>query len=196
MLTVWKKLRNFVGMELDSDKTPKKVKSIYARGADDGFLLGLYLSVLFLLTVAAVYVAFADVLVVAMIIGVPFLTYFFLRRTHVAAHGLTSFSALWMQGITMFACGSLIFGTVSFVYLRWIEPGFLGDVLRMGIDYYRASPVEAANAIADELQSVIDNNAVPSALNVSLGWMWLGMFSGSILSMAVAVVVRIRKVRC
>ena len=121
---------NFKG---NGDETsPKKTKNIYARGADDGFWLGLYFSVLFGVTVVSLSLPLLNIIAVAMALGVPFLTYFFLRRTHVAAHGMTLFSALWMQGITMFACGCLIFGAVSFTYLRWIDPEFLVRVLRMG----------------------------------------------------------------
>lgn len=185
-------------MERKSDKmggSSKNIKNIYARGADDGFWLGLYLSVLFFLTVFALKVPVLNIAAGAMALGVPFLTYFFIRRTHVAAHGMTVFSALWMQGITMFACGCLIFGAVSFVYLRWIDPGFLVRMLELGVEYYRASPSESAHLLADEFQMIIDSKVIPSALNIAFGWMWLGMFSGSILSMIVAGIVRIKKVK-
>lgn len=95
----------------------------------------------------------------------------------------------------MFACGCLIFGAVSFVYLRWIDPGFLVRMLETGVEYYSASTSESAHILADELQMIIDSKAVPSALNIAFGWMWLGMFSGSILSMVVAGIVRIKKVK-
>ncbi|MDE6528469.1 MAG: DUF4199 domain-containing protein [Muribaculaceae bacterium] len=176
-------------------KSPKKIKNIYARGADDGFWLGLYFSVLFGLAVASLQVPVLNIFAGTMALGVPFLTYFFLRRTHVAAHGMTVFSALWMQGITMFACGSLIFGTLSFVYLRWIDPGFLARVLQAGVDYYSASPAESSQMLASEFQMLLDSKMMPSALNVAFGWMWLGMFSGSVLSMLVAALVKLKKVK-
>ena len=84
------------------------VKNIYARGADDGFLLGVY------------FVVLAS----AMAVGVPVVCYIFMRRSQRAAHGLLTFSALWMQGIVTFACGSLIFGAAGLVYLKWIDPQF------------------------------------------------------------------------
>ena len=171
-----------------------KVKSIYKRGADDGLWLGLYFCAMFALSVCSLSVPAVNAVVAVMALGVPFLTYFFLRRTHVAAHGLTQFSALWMQGIVMFACGCLIFGFAGIVYLRWIDPGFMQRVLQMGVDFYRSSDNEAAQIMADEFQKVIDTKSVPSAADVVLGWMWLGMFSGSMLSMLEAGLVRIRKV--
>lgn len=177
------------------DNAPRKIKNIYARGADDGFWLGLYFSVLFGVSVVSLSVPVLNIVAGAMALGVPFLTCFFLRRTHVAAHGMTVFSALWMQGITMFACGSLIFGTVSFIYLRWIEPGFIARVLQMGVDYYSASTSEGSQMMASEFRMILDSKMMPSALNVAFGWMWLGMFSGSLLSMLAAAVVKLKKVR-
>ena len=181
----------------ESGATPphKHNKNIYARGADDGFWLGLYLCVIFALAVASLTVPVLNIPAAAMALGVPFLTYFFLRRAHIAAHGLTVFSALWMQGITMFACGSLIFGAASFVYLRWIDPGFILRVLQTGVDVYNASPSEGAHMLASELQMIINSKAIPSALTVVFGWIWLGMFSGSILSMLTAAIVKLRKIK-
>lgn len=175
-------------------EAPRGVKNIYARGADDGFWMGLYFTALFGLTVASLDFPAANILAAVMVLGVPFLTYFLLRRTHVAAHGMTVFSALWMQGIVMFGCGSLILGCVSFVYLRWIEPGFMARVLQAGIDYYSAIDSDPARAVADEFRMIVKGNAIPSALNVTMGWMWLGMFSGSLLSMLTAGIVRMRRV--
>lgn len=171
------------------------IKNIYARGADDGFWLGVYFSALFGLTVTAMSVPLVNIIVGAMVLGVPFLTYFFLRRTHVAAHGMTVFSALWMQGIVMFACGCIILGLVIFVYLRWIDPAFMSRVLQAGLDYYSRLPGEGAKEMYDQLRMIADSNAIPTPLNMAMGWMWLGMFSGSLLSMLVAAVVRLRKVR-
>ena len=87
-----------------------KPKNIYARGADDGAWMGLYLVAIFGCLAASSVAPIASVPAVVLMLGVPFLTYYFLRRTHRAAYGLTQFSALWMQGIVMFACGALIFG--------------------------------------------------------------------------------------
>jgi len=132
--------------------------------------------------------------IVADALGVPFLTYFFLRRTHVAAHGMTVFSALWMQGIVMFACASLIFGAIAFVYLRYVNPGFVAMVFEYLADFYRQTGDEGAGALADELQTVIDKNAYPRPAVIVIGEMWSVMFSGSLLSMVVGALARIKRV--
>ena len=187
----------FALMEQNRQSAPKgKIKNIYARGADDGALMGLYFVVLFVFMVLSPSVSFAGLAGMSMILGVPFLLYYFLRRTHRCAHGMTVFSALWMQGITTFACGALIFGFASFVYLKWIDPGFIRSMLEMAVGYYQDLPDSDGQyaMMADDLSIILKNNAVPSAPAIVIAWMWLIVFSGSLLSMLVAAVVKMRKV--
>lgn len=185
-------------MKLDKsdngDERGQQQRSIYERAATDGAWLGLYFTVMFALSVGALYVGLLNIPVIAMALMVPFLTYRFLRRTHVDCHGLTTFSALWMQGIVMFGCGSLIFSAAAYVFMRWIHPGFITDTLRMGIEFYRNAPMDDGADIADMFQEILDNRLLPSPMDISLMWLWLGTFSGSILSMFVAIIARIRRV--
>lgn len=169
-------------------------KNLYARGADDGLWLGLYLCTLFLVCAWSLSVAMLNLLALAMIAGVPVLVYVFLRRTYTAAHGLSSFSALWMQGIVTFACGCLIFGAFSFIYLRWIDPGLLTRAIASAIKALQATPVEGSANMVSELEFIAANPVLLAPLNITFGWMWLGMFSGSLLSMLVAIVVRLTRV--
>lgn len=175
--------------------TAKRPKNIYTRGADDGFWLGLYLCALFFVCTASLTTAWLNVVAFALMAGVPPLIYFFLRRTHLAAHGMTVFSALWMQGIVTVACGCLILGAISFIYLRWIDPGLIMRALQQAIEVYEATPGEGAEAMAEELRMISNAKAILAPLNVAFGWMWLGMFSGSLLSMLMAGVVKLRRVR-
>lgn len=171
-----------------------KPKTIYARGADDGLWMGLYVTGAMALVCGSLFTSWLQIPAMAVAFGVPFLTYFFLRRTHVAAHGMTVFSALWMQGIVMFACASLIFGAVAFVYLRYVNPGFIQAVFAYLIDFYGGMEEEGAQALADELRMVADSNAYPRPAVLVLGEMWTVMFSGSLLSMVVGALARIKRV--
>lgn len=172
-----------------------KVKNIYARGADDGLWLGICLMSSFVLMALSLKFPLLNLGALALMLSVPFLTYFFLRRTHMAAYGLVSFSGLWMQGITMFACGSLLLGLASFVYLRWLDPGFMVRALQMGIDYYSELPSESGQVLADELRMIADSGAMPAPSMIVMVWMWMTMFSGSVLSLIVAGLVKAQKVR-
>ena len=133
----------------------------------------------------------AGIPMTALVLGMPFLVYFFLRRTHEAAHRLSLFSALWMQGIVMFACASLIFGAVAFIFLRWIDPGFLKGVLATVAEVYRDSEQESSRMLAEESDMILRRGVMPSTSQVVMSLMWMVVFSGSILSMACAMFVKI-----
>jgi len=175
----------------DSGKRPR---SIYERAASDGAWLGLWFVALFGLSVAALRIAPINILVMVMAMLVPFIVYRRLRRTYVDSHGLTTYSALWMQGILTFGCGSLILGAAAFIFMRWIYPDFIIDTLRAGIEFYRNESSGAGADIADEFQAIIDHRLIPTPFTIAMAWMWLGLFSGSVLSMLLAAVARIAKV--
>lgn len=171
-----------------------KVRSIYERAGSDGAWLGLWFTALFGLSVVSMRAALVNVVVLAMALMVPFIAYRFLRRTYVDSHGLLTYSAIWMQGILTFAAGSLILCAVTYVFMRWIYPDFILDTLRMGIEFYRNEPTGAGAELAGEFQTIIDRRLTPSPFTVSMVWMWLGLFSGSVLSMFLAMIVRVTKV--
>ena len=100
-------------------------KSVYKRGADDGLFFGIYLIIMFFSSAFSMAVPFAGLLSIILVLGVPFLIYRFLRRSYVNDSGTTQFSALWVQGITTFFCGSLISGIAALVYMQWVNPDFI-----------------------------------------------------------------------
>lgn len=175
----------------DGSRAPR---SLYERAAGDGAWLGLWFTVLFLLSVASMKMALLNIIVLTMALMVPFIAYRFLRRTYVASHGLMSFSAVWMQGILTFAAGSLILCAAAYIFMRWIYPDFILDTLRLGIEFYEHEPGGAGADLAAEFRAIIDNRLVPSPVSIAMVWLWLGLFSGSVLSMFLAAVVRIAKV--
>lgn len=126
--------------------------------------------------------------------GVPFLLYRWLRRTYVEARGTLTLSALWLQGIVIFMCGMMISAIVSLVYLKFIEPGFIVDRLNDVIELYSSSPVEELQEIATVLTNMIEQKVVPSTGSIVMEMVWLGVFSGSILSLIVGLLTRSRKV--
>lgn len=172
------------------------MKNIYARGADDGAWMGLCLVALGGCMAGAMKVSLLSVPALALMAAVPVMTWFFLRRTHIAAHGMTVFSALWMQGITTFGCAALIFGLAAFAYLKWVDPDFIATVISTAAGYYESidDPTGEAAAMAGELEAIVRNNAVPPSGSIVLAWMWLIVFSGSLLSMLVTAIVKMRGV--
>ncbi|MCC8070631.1 MAG: DUF4199 domain-containing protein [Bacteroidales bacterium] len=169
------------------------IKSPYRRGADDGFYFGLYLSALFLASVCAVKTPFFAFVTMLMMLGVPFIIYYFLRRTYVVERGTSLLSALWMQGIMIFICGSLISGVVAIVYLKWVDPDFVINLVKEARDIYRESDWPQAEETANILQRMIDNHLVPSAISLVIEMIWFSVFTGSLLSVLMGLLARARK---
>ena len=115
-------------------------KSIYTRGAEDGAWMGLlFIAAVALQTLAQgslLATLIADVLLVA----VPAVLWVMLRRSYRYDRLLTTFSGLWMHGIMVFLCGSLILGLVAFMYMRFINPGFIYAQARLAVDLYSQIP--------------------------------------------------------
>lgn len=169
--------------------------SPYRRGADDGFVFGLYLAATFLAMVLASRLPLLGLISLLMCAGVPVFIYIRLRRSFTADNGHTLLSSLWMQGIVTFACGSLIAGAVATAYLKWIEPDFIISKLREAIDFYAGSGWSRGEEVAETLRRMIDMHLVPSAVAIVVEFIWLSVFSGSLLSLLMALLARSRPVR-
>lgn len=182
---------------MSSDITESiKAKSPFRRGADDGIIMGLLLvAVFFTGTLSFSYTLASDLTPILMLAGVPLLTYFLLRRSYVRDNGMTLFSSLWMQGIVTFFCGSLILAIVMYVYMRWGNPGFMREMVIRMSEFYDSMPeTPQSREVSQIFHTMLDENVFPSAINVAIESIWLGVFSGSFLSMLAALAARARRV--
>ena len=175
-----------------TDKT--NTKNIYARGADNGLWLGLLFLAIFGCAAGSLTIGALNIAVMGLAVTVPFVAHYGMGRTVVVSRGLVAYSGLGMQGIVAFACGSLILGMGSFIYMRFVNAGFITEVLNYGIDFYKSTGTPGGREMAADLTSVIENNLVPRPQDVVLMWMWGAIFSGSLLSMLLALVARARRV--
>lgn len=133
-------------------------------------------------------------LCVVLMLSVPFVIYSYQRRSYLRDNGHTILSSLWVEGITTFFCGSLLSGIIQVIYLKWIDPGFILSQMQQMITLYRDSGLQNGTELADLLQQLIDNHAVPSAISIVIEMIWLAVFSGSLLSVLMALLVRARPI--
>ncbi|MCM1029253.1 MAG: DUF4199 domain-containing protein [Pseudoflavonifractor sp.] len=166
--------------------------SPYKRGADDGFIFAIYLTVMFFTSIYSASVALLSLLTIGLMVGVPFIIYFFLRRAYVEEHGTTIMSGLWMHGIMIFLCGGLLSSAVAFIWLRWIQPTYIVDQLHAIIELYEDSGWDRGEEIASVLKEMIKQGVVPGAISIAMEMLWLGVFTGSLLSALMALLVRAR----
>ena len=171
-----------------------EVKSIYRVGAENGVGFGIYLTVLSIMLMYgfdSVLLMYASIV---LFLGIPGVVYFYMRRYHVAAHGISQFSALWMLGILIFLFGSLICGCVTYIWMQYIEPTFIYDQVQMAIKLYETVPGENARILVDVLERAVENHMLPSAIDIVIEMIMLTTFVGSIVSMILSAVVRMKRV--
>lgn len=177
----------------DMDSNELRQRSPYKRGADYGAVFGVYLSVLFLLTAYSLEIPGFSILAFFLMLFVPVIIYVMLRRSYVADMGKTIFSSLWMEGIVIFACGSMIAAVVAIVFMRWIEPDYIERTLRSVIEMYGSGIMgERGTEVAEILQAAIDQKRVPKPIELVIDMLWLEVFTGSMLSMLMALLVQAR----
>ncbi len=170
-------------------------RSVYRRGADDGFIFGAYLCVLILLLGYTPYVPWCSLPALLLMMFVPVVIYRMLRRSYVRDFGLTTFSELWLQGIVTFVCGSLLMAAMAYVFMRFLKPDFVVEQVKAAAELYRSMPDNASQNMAHMLDLTIERKMLPAPIYVVVELMLISIFTGSILSMIITWAVRLRRVR-
>lgn len=169
--------------------------SPYKRGADQGFMFGLYLSVMFLSWVFAATYPWLVFITFLMAVGVPVYTFRALRSTVVAEHGTTPMMSLWVQGITMMACGALICAAVILVWFKWIDPNFIASQLQSLVDIYNDTEDPSLANTARIASLLLEKNAIPPPSTWMLAFWLFTVFTGSLLSCLMAILARAMRTR-
>lgn len=167
-----------------------KTKSIFRRAAEDGMTMGGYFILLFAAIVADPSSAMLSALALALILGTPFIAYRLLKRNFIASGKALTFSAVWFEGIIMFICGSIFLALGSYIFLRIISPSFLSSQITLLADTYSARGNPSLQEIGATFRKMIDLHFVPRPIEISVSLAWLGAFSGSMLSLVLAGIVK------
>lgn len=170
-------------------------KTVYRRGADDGFYFGLYLVALFFASAFSLTMPFAGLLSTVMMLAVPFVIYHFLRRAYIECEGKSQFSELWLHGIVIFFCGGLIAGVVAVVYMRWIAPDFIINQANIAIGIWEEANMPQADELAKTMKLAIEQKMIPTPIQLVIEMLWLQVFTGSLLSMLLSAIIRSIKIK-
>lgn len=171
-----KKMCNFAGM----------IQSPYRRGADDGFIFGIYLTVMFFASILAGSFAPLSLLAFVMMVGVPVVIYRFMLSYHRMLGASGSFAMLWMQGVVIFFCGILIAGTALVVYMKWIHPGFIAEQLAAVAALKDTMPGSQMDFAADVAAKMLEAKFIPTPIDIVTEMIMLAIVSGSLLSMTLS----------
>lgn len=167
--------------------TDKKIiTSPYRRGADDGFIFGIYLSLMFFSSIFASRLPLLGLLSFGLIIAVPAIIFLFIRRYDRELQGCATFPMMWMQGVVIFICGMLISGTLLVIYMKWIEPDFVLNQLKNLVEVGRQAPGTSLEEAADMAEQLIEANFIPSPIAIVSELIMAAIVSGSILSILIS----------
>lgn len=167
-----------------------KPKSVFRRGAEDGVKFGIYLSIMFLCVAFSTSIPLLGFLSTLMALGVPVFAYITLNKGYRENGCFYTFSELWSYGIILFACGAMIMALTIVVFTSWIYPTFVYDQCLIAIDAYKSLNTPEAYKIAKTLQQVVDQKSLPSPFNIAWSIFTFSVFSGSILSIIFAPIIR------
>lgn len=158
-------------------------QTVYSLGARQGLWAGAYFSIIFLLQSVGSASFFSLLCGNLMVLAVPFVLYYLLRKRYKCRGCRASFSEVWMHGIMIFLCGSLILALVSLIFLRYIDPDFIYRETDRVIDLYRSVDNPTTAQFADILEAARKTNTLPSPMQCAMALLWFASFSGAVLSL-------------
>jgi hypothetical protein len=165
-------------------------QSFFGHSANDGAVLGILLAAFAIFMMLSTTNGFFVLIGFAIFIAVPFLIYNFLKRAYINSNYNATFSMLWLQGINTFICGGLIMALAIFVYLRFIEPNFITDQISQMIDLLNETGDAGSASLASSLETLMKNKQLPTPISVAFSNMFSVVFTGSLLSAVVSLIVR------
>lgn len=158
-------------------------QSPYRRGADDGFLLGIYFTAMFFASIYSSVLPILSLAALLLMAGVPVAAWILMRRYQRAEQWEASFPMLWMQGVMMFMCGMLIAGAALLVYMKWIEPDFISSQLQALAALAGSEPGSFVDVAADTAARMLEARFIPTPTDIVVELLLLAVVSGSFLSM-------------
>ncbi len=158
------------------------IQSPYRRGADDGLVMGMYLTVMFFASIFSGSLPLLAWLALSMAVCVPLLVWRLMGRYQRALGPASSFSMLWMYGVVMFFCGILIAGMALEVYMTWIHPDYVAEQLRSLAALKDTYPGTDLDSVADMAQGMVDTHFIPAPMHLLAVLVMMAIVSGSMLS--------------
>ena len=145
---------------------------VYREGANKGVIVGVYLSVIFLM------------------LGVPFFIYRIMNFIYKKYQRVADFSSLWMLGIALFLGGSLICSLVTYATLEYALPDYIYNQAEKALELYQQMPQIKDSELTKYIKTAIENGLLPTPIEFAIEMLWLTSFSGSMLSLLLAAIIR------
>ncbi len=165
-----------------------KRKNIVQAAMEAGAIMGAFFVVKFVFTVLSLSSSFAGLLSTFMILTIPLVVYYLMRRYYRESGGETTFSQLWLLGILLFFFASLISALVQYIYYVYINP----DYIKMQFEMAGAAVqmMESMNTLPasslEPYKQVMAQGNIPAPMDFVMAQMWINITFGSLLSAVMA----------
>ena len=163
-------------------------KSIYKYASEAGLPAGLYLTLMSACMLFSLQMPGLPMLLLPLAIGFPFVLWALMKKIVKAEPSYNKFSSLWLGGIYTVIFGTLICFFLSALYIVFLEPGFVYKYFEAAIEAVETSPMADNYATSIKLmREAMDAHLLPSGLEFLTTIAWFTCFSGSIISLLLAL---------
>lgn len=170
-------------------ETSPAPQSALNRAASNGFIMGLYISVLVVATGLSMRSSAASMLVMFGSLAMPVVLYMMLRRSSQSSGHLLSFPELWAEGIGIFFFGTLVPAAVCYCGLRFVYPTLMSDAVAIARDTFMQVGTPEAEAWVGTLDKAVAANGLPTALDVTTQLISLNIIAGTVFSLGAALLI-------
>ena len=156
-----------------------------------GAYMGLYFVVKFIFAVLSLNYPFCNVVSTIMLLFVPLVVFFMMRRFSNQNEGGSYFSQLWMMGILLFFFASLISGLAQYIYYVYINPEYIKSQLSAAVTLLESLNMTSDPSLLEAVKTGLEQGNIPSPMAVVIQQMWVNVFFGSLLSAVMAWLVSV-----
>lgn len=165
-------------------------KSIYRYAAEAGLPIGIYLTAMSVCMLLGLHYSMLTSLLIPLAIVFPFVLGFLLNQIAKKEPDYLKISALWLGGIYTVIFGTIICMLFSACYIFFVNPGFVYEYVTSAIESIESSPMKEEYAATIALmRDAIDARILPSGIEFVTTMGWGTCFSGSILSLIIAIII-------
>ena len=165
-------------------------KSIYQLAAEWGIPFGLYLACMGITSIFLDWFPPLSIVFLVLLLCTPLVTYYFQRRKFIADNGFSEYAALWMLGIMLFILGGVIASFFIYLVLQYGRPNYMYEQAQMAIEAYKEIPQMRDSNMLHVLQRMVDEDLMPSPIEMVFNAFWFIAFGGSVTSAITALVAR------
>ena len=165
-------------------------KSIYKYASEAGLPIGLYLTLMSACLLMSIEMPGLPILMLPLMLGFPFVLWALLRKIVREEPSYMKFASVWLGGIYTVIFGTLICLFLSSLYVIFIEPSFVVKYITNAIEAVETSPMaNDYHGSITLMKEAMEAHILPSSLEFLTSMAWFTCFSGSIMSLLIALVI-------